>query len=205
LSPALSADDLVDDLLERISRQQTEQGARKRFELENVRPAYAIPSRWRWMRLADVGRDLGQTTPKGKFTYIDVSSIDNRIGVINDSPQVLNGANAPSRARKVVRRGSVIYSTVRPYLLNIALIDRDFDPPPIASTAFAVVHPFDGVEASYLYHHLRSPAFVRYVESSQSGIAYPAINDKKFFSGLIPLPPHAEQKRIVERVDMLMA
>ena len=75
---------------------------------------------------------------------------------------------------------------------------------PIASTAFAVLHPQEGIETRYIFHYLRSPAFVRYVESVQSGIAYPAISDRKFFAGSFPLPPLEEQKRIVAKVDELM-
>ena len=92
-----------------------------------------------------------------------------------------------------------------PYLLNIAIVQKNFDPEPIASTAFAVVHPFTNVSSSYIYRYLRSPSFVSYVESVQTGIAYPAINDKQFFSGLFPLPPTTEQHRIVAKVDELMA
>ncbi len=112
---------------------------------------------------------------------------------------------APSRARRIVKRGTVIYSTVRPYLLNIAIVEREFDYEPIASTAFAVVHPWEGVDRRYLYHYLRSPWFIKYAESVQIGMAYPAISDEKFYSGLIPLPPTEEQSYIVSKVDELMA
>ncbi|PCJ26206.1 MAG: restriction endonuclease subunit S [SAR86 cluster bacterium] len=161
------------------------------------------PVGWEWIRLADAGRDLGQKEPINDFTYIDVGCINKELGVVAE-PKVLSADDAPSRARKIVKKGTVIYSTVRPYLLNIAVINDDFHPEPIASTAFAILHPYSGLAASFIYRYLRSPTFIAYVESVQTGIAYPAVNDKQFFSGILPIPPVQEQHRIVAKVDELM-
>lgn len=166
---------------------------------------YELPQGWEWVRIREICHDWGQKTPDATFTYIDVGSIDSRRGAISDNTQILNSSEAPSRARKIVKRGTVIYSTVRPYLLNIAIIEKEYKPEPIASTAFAILHPFASLSPRFIYHYLRSPTFIRYVESTQKGVAYPAINDGDFFSGLFPLPPLLEQHRIVERIDQLMA
>lgn len=165
---------------------------------------FDLPIGWKWARLEDIGRDWGQKTPEGTFTYIDVSAIDNTSGKIVE-PTILSAEEAPSRARKIVLKGTVIYSTIRPYLQNIAIIDNDFGPEPIASTAFAILHPLLEMPAKYFSYYLRSPAFISYVESVQTGIAYPAINDKQFYSGVVPIPPLEEQHRIVAKVDELMA
>ena len=169
---------------------------------ENEIP-FDLPNGWIWCRLQDIGHDWGQKKPDTDFTYIDVSSINKEFGLIEEA-RTLSKEEAPSRARKLVKKDTVIYSTVRPYLLNIAIVDKDFFPEPIASTAFAIIHPIKGVSSSFVYRYLRSPSFVSYVESCQTGIAYPAINDKQFFNGLISLPPLKEQHRIVAKVDELM-
>lgn len=173
--------------------------------IESDEISYGLPKGWEWQRIREICHDWGQKKPDTDFTYIDVASIDKENGVISDNVQYLDSKSAPSRARKIVKKGTVIYSTVRPYLLNIAVVEKDYDPEPIASTAFAIVHPFNGVEARFLHYYFRSITFVRYVESKMIGMAYPAINDRNFFAGLVPLPPSSEQKRIVTRVDELMA
>lgn len=166
---------------------------------------YEIPEHWSWVSLSTVGHTWGQKKPNAPFVYIDVSSIDNKAGVISQAPEVINPDAAPSRARKIVKAGTLIYSTIRPYLLNVAIVDRNFEFETIASTAFAVIHPWKGVSTRFLYLYLRSLFFVKYVENVQTGMAYPAISDEKFYSGVIPLPPAEEQLRIVAKVDELMA
>lgn len=165
---------------------------------------YALPQGWEWVRLRDICHDWGQRVPNSRFTYIDVSAIDNKSGRIAEA-QIIGASDAPSRARKIVHPGDVVYSTVRPYLLNVAIIEREYEPEPIASTAFAVLHSYNGVLNRFVFRYLRSPIFISYVERTQKGVAYPAINDGDFFSGLFPLPPSDEQHRIVAKIDELMA
>ena len=211
LVPQDPNDEPASVLLERVAQEkklltkERKIKKQKKFpEIEDDEKPYSLPSGWFWQRLANVGHDWGQKKPDDEFTYIDVSAIDNLSGSIN-SPNVLTASDAPSRARKKVQTGTVIYSTVRPYLQNICVIDREYSPEPIVSTAFAILHPYQQMPGKFFIIFLRSPVFIKYVESVQTGIAYPAINDKQFFGAIIPIPPIAEQHRIVAKVDELMA
>ncbi len=211
LVPQDPNDEPASELLKRVAVDKAKMVKEGGIRKEKDFPAIAgdeipfnVPEGWEWVRINDVGHDWGQKTPDADFTYIDVSAIDNSLGVIS-APSVLGASDAPSRARKIVKRGTVIYSTVRPYLKNICVIEEDYSPEPIASTAFAVLHPFQDMPGKLFALYFRSPEFVKYVESVQTGIAYPAINDKQFYGGLVPVPPLAEQHRIVAKVDELMA
>ncbi len=165
---------------------------------------FELPVGWEWVRIPEISHSLGQGEPVQPFSYIDVAAIDNMRGVIASDVQVIQPADAPSRARKSIQVGTVLYSTVRPYLKNIAVVETEYHPKPIASTAFAVMHPHAGIESRYLLHYLRSQPFTEFVNSKAVGVAYPAINDANFFQGVVPLPPTVEQQRIVARVEELM-
>jgi type I restriction enzyme S subunit len=199
-------DEPASELLKRIEFEKAH-ALKKTKTLPSVSPdevIFDIPANWKWVRIRQITSDRGQTIPKQDFTYIDVTAINKESGCIG-SPAVLSADDAPSRARKLVQKGDVIYSCVRPYLLNIAIIDTDINPAPIASTAFAVLNGFGLTLSKYLWAVLRSPFIVSNVEEVMRGQAYPAINDADFSLLPIPLPPLAEQHRIVAKVDELMA
>jgi type I restriction enzyme, S subunit len=169
---------------------------------ENEIP-YELPEEWVWCRLGEYIHNFGQKKPDVEFFYIDVSTIDNIVGGIKQNIPHLIPSDAPSRARKIVKKGCVIYSTVRPYLQNIAIVDKDYEYETIASTAFAVLNLLADCPPKYLFYFLRSEVFKGYVESQMIGVAYPAINDGKLMQGVIPIPPLEEQKAIVKVVEQL--
>lgn len=203
-------DEPVETLLEQIEREKEGlikekkiKKQRKIPEIEKDEIPFELTKGWKWKRLKDISYNFGQKKPKDDFLYIDVSVIDGKKGEISKEVQKIAPSYAPSRARKIIKNGTVIYSTVRPYLRNIAIIEGNFEDDLIASTAFAILHPFNGINSKYVYYYLRTKYVQDHVESKMTGVAYPAINDKEFFSILIPIPPTNEQNRIVEKIESL--
>ncbi len=177
--------------------------ARRHGEIE---PPFDIPESWKWVRLGDVVFNHGQKKPSADFSYIDIGSIDNKNQRLSSGETIVHPENASPRARKIVHQGDVIYSTVRPYLHNVCVIDREFSHEPIASTGFAVMACAACLNNGFLFYYLLSPDFDRYANSSENakGVAYPAISDKRLYNAPFPLPPLAEQKRIVSTIEELL-
>ncbi|MFS9374390.1 restriction endonuclease subunit S [Streptococcus infantis] len=160
---------------------------------------YDIPENWKWVRIKSIYWNFGQNKPEKFFRYIDTSSIDRKKNIINyKNLQYLSPEQAPSRARKLVSQNSVLFSTVRPYLKNIAVV-IELKEYLIASTAFIVLDTL--LNETYLKYYLLSDNFINRVNNKSTGTSYPAINDYNFNLLLIAIPPLAEQQRIVEAIE----
>ena len=167
---------------------------------------FEIPDSWEWVRLSSIVYNHGQIKPEEDFCYIDIGSIDNIHQKLSNEETIIAPEKAPSRARKIINKGDIIYSTVRPYLHNMCIIDRNFSKMPIASTGFAVFTCHADLYNEFLFYYLMSPDFDSYannVENSK-GVAYPAINDTRLYKALIPLPPVDEQHRIVNKIKSVL-
>ena len=166
---------------------------------------FEIPQGWEWTRLSQIVYNHGQKAPDEVFSYIDIGSIDNVNQKLNSKETILNANEAPSRARRIIRFGDIIYSTVRPYLHNTCIIDRTYLKPAIASTGFAVFACHRGLINKYLFNYLLTPQFDAYAndKNNAKGVAYPAINDEKLYKALVPVPPTNEQNRIINIIEQL--
>ena len=167
---------------------------------------FDIPESWKWCRLGALTYNWGQKTPDNRFCYVDVGSVNNISHTLNSENTVVEAKDASSRAKKIVKYGDVIFATIRPYLKNICIIDREFPYEPIVSTAFTVMHCPEGLLNKYLYYYLLSPTFMSFANARDKakGVAYPAIGEKDFFNGIIALPPIEEQQRIVAKIEELL-
>ncbi len=172
----------------------------------------AAASRCKLKYLASINDDvLGEDTDAGfEMQYIDIGNVDSS-GHISDLGSY-RFEDAPSRARRLVRDGDVIISTVRTYLQAITQIH---EPPDnlVVSTGFAVVRPFRGrFDTRYCRFALREPAFLVEVEKRSVGVNYPAINTTDLADIPIPVHPLPKQcaianylERETARLDMLLA
>jgi len=123
------------------------------------------------------------THPDRILRYVDIGSVDSE-GAIRSAEEVRFEA-APSRARRLPKRGDTILSTVRTYLRAIAYISVD-DPALVCSTGFAVVRPGCRVDQRFLFYWLRSDPIVNEVCARSVGVSYPALNPSEV--GRLPAP-----------------
>ena len=162
-----------------------------------------VPEHWevkplkRWVRLN--ASTLGEkTNPDFEFRYVDIGSV--QTGRLAKELEQIRFDAAPSRARRVLRRGDTIISTVRTYLKAIWYVSEDTDDL-IASTGFAVLTPGTSVEPEYLGYVVQSSTFVNRVAANSIGIAYPAIAETVLGRFPVALPPTMdEQQAIVAQI-----
>jgi type I restriction enzyme S subunit len=142
---------------------------------------------------------LPETTEPGfEFRYVDIGAVSR--GQLNSEPEASVFASAPSRARRLVRQGDTIISTVRTYLRAVWPV-RDSATDLVVSTGFAVLTPTRSIDSRYLGWLVQSDVVVEEVVARSVGVSYPAINPSDIGTVRVPLPPLARQRSVADYLD----
>ena len=157
-----------------------------------------IPNHWATLPIKYIASSnddvlTEETVDDFEIEYVEISGVDEVKGVF--STETHQFKNAPSRARRRVRDGDIIISTVRTYLKAIASI---VNPPDnlIVSTGFAVIRPKDSLFPRFASYLFKTNYLVHEVIARSTGISYPAINTSELVRIYAVLPPHDEQTTI---------
>ena len=162
---------------------------------EHARLTHGIPQGWEKKRLdaiAEVNRATLPSSFDGEIEYVDIASVVP--GQITETT-TFAFQDAPSRARRIVQHGDIIWSCVRPNRRSHAVIWKPSDNL-IVSTGFAVITP-SGAPSTFIYFATTTDAFVGYLENHARGAAYPAVVAADFERAEILVPP----KRLLQLFD----
>lgn len=133
-----------------------------------------------------------KTNPQLEIKYIEIGDVSSSNGIQCSTSYLFS--EAPSRARRIVREGDVIISTVRTYLKAISPITKELDGY-IASTGFAVLTP-QKINSSYLGFIALTDGVIGEIISMSKGVSYPSITSQDLVGISIPYPNNDEQIKI---------
>ena len=170
---------------------------------EDEKP-FDIPEGWMWVRLGDCS---GYAQSKEKVSPPDIQpemwSLDLE-DIQKDTGAILNYCKAKDRTitgdKVRFHKGQILYSKLRPYLKKILIAPDDG----ICSPEIVPFDIYGGIYAEYLTTVLRAPHVDFIINSVTYGVKMPRVGTETMVSLLIPLPPLAEQKRIVAKIEELL-
>lgn len=162
----------------------------------------SIPSDWQegpFKAIASCNDEvLDESFPADQLLkYVEISDVSLEEGI--KAAQEISFAQAPSRARRIVRQGDVLVSTVRTYLKAIAYVDRD-EPNLVASTGFAVIRARNAYPR-FLGYMAQSEYFIARVIAASVGVSYPAVNASEIMRLPVAYPDLETQRKIAEFLD----
>lgn len=163
-------------------------------------PLGNIPNQWEIKKLGEIADINACSIKRGngpkEIEYIDISSVV--VGRIENIERYAL-ADAPGRARRIVKHGDIIWSCVRPNRKSYALVLKP-EPNLIVSTGFAVVSA-KHAPYTYLYQALTTEEFVGYLTNRARGAAYPAVTSEDFKDARLLLPPD----ELLDRFDLTVS
>jgi type I restriction enzyme, S subunit len=161
-----------------------------------------LPLGWKRVALKTITTKAKKVKSKERkatdeFLYIDIGGIDNSINKIVTHKRY-KWKEAPSRAQQIVKFEDTLFSTVRTYLRNIALVDKLIYEDQICSSGFTVIRAkYDEIVPKYLFHYLTFEGFIQPLNELQTGSSYPAVRDDDVLNQYINMPTELEEQHAI--------
>jgi type I restriction enzyme S subunit len=164
---------------------------------------FEIPRHWVWHRLDEIA-DYNKRPKVSPNTLPDSAWSLDLADIEKTTSTLIRRVRASERHSKSAKcafeRGDVLYGKLRPYLDKVLVADSNG----YCTTEIVPIVPKAGIISQYLRWSLKRPDFRRSVESLSYGMKMPRLGTKDALASLHPVPPLAEQERIVAKVDELM-
>ena len=208
LVPQELTDEPASVLLDRIAEEKTRWD--KRIKTRKTLPTiqdgtlpFEIPISWEWTQLGEITSygttEKAEPDEVSEETWVleleDIEKVSSRL--LN---RVRYGVRPFKSTKNRFYKGDVLYGKLRPYLDKVVLADEDG----VCSSEIMPIRSFVGLAPQFMRLVLKAPYFVQYANSSTHGMNLPRLGTDKARQALFPLPPEAEQHRIVAKVDELM-
>lgn len=205
-----SKDGNAKDLLEKIKSEKKKLIAEKKLKKENDLPPikefeipFDIPKNWVWCRLGEIC-NYGSSPKAEPKHLIESTWVLDLEDIEKDTSKLLCKIRFAERnslsTKSIFKKGEVLYSKLRPYLDKVIVADEDG----VCTTEILPLKFFGEINPYFLRFALKRSDFLSYVNSVTKGMKMPRLGTIQGQKALIPLPPLAEQDRIVKRIEQLM-
>ena len=190
---------------ERLIKEKKIKKSQKLTEIEKEEILFKIPKKWKWIRLNDVGDwGAGSTPDRKKSEYYEGSILwfksgELNNGYINDSEEKITREALKDCSLRLNKPGDVLIAMYGATIGKVAILEVEAT----TNQAVCACTCFSGIYNCYLFYLLK--AYRRNFSNQGAGGAQPNISRQKIIHTVAPLPPYEEQKRIVTKVDQLMA
>ena len=201
-------DEPANELLKRITDEAerhsegSKQRRRKVFRQQMASPPFELPRTWCWISLGTVFQyDAGmKCDPKHldpSAWLLELKDVEKGTGRLLNRVRTVE--RKPKSAKSQFSPGDILYGKLRPYLNKVLVADKGG----YSTTEIVAIRPYLRLSSEYCALALRRPDFVQYVTRLGQGTKMPRLRTKDAVVAPFPLPPLAEQYRIVAKVNEL--
>jgi type I restriction enzyme S subunit len=170
---------------------------------EDEKP-FKLPDSWAWCR-------LGNLCNYGSSPKIDSNKLSNDMWILDlkdiekESSRLIRKVKFSERktasSKSLFYKGNVLYSKLRPYLDKVIVADEDG----ACTTEILPLSFYGNINSIYSKYTFKRKDFLSYVNNLTKGVKMPRLVTKDGKMALYPLPPIAEQKQIVKKVEKLFS